>query len=72
MTQNSAIPIVMTKVSQIGKIGPMHMDINYNNASGGIRGPFLIEPLKNKSAPTYPVLWSHDAKQREVHGIRRR
>jgi len=32
-----------------------------NNSSGGIRGPFVVEPLKTKSAPTYPVLWSHDA-----------
>jgi hypothetical protein len=37
------------------------MDINYNDSEGGIRGPFLVEPLKDKSAPTYPVLWSHDA-----------
>ena len=63
MIKNSAIPIVITKVSGIGKIGPLHMDINYNNSSGGIRGPFLVEPLKPKSAPTYPVLWSHDAKR---------
>ena len=61
MRKDSAIPVIVTKVSKIGKIGPLHMDINYNNSSGGIRGPFLVEPLKNKSAPTYPVLWSHDA-----------
>lgn len=63
MTKNSAVPITLTKVSGIGKIGPLHMDINYNNSSGGIRGPFLVEPLKGKSAPTYPVLWAHDAKR---------
>ena len=63
MTKDRALPIVMTTVSEIGKIGPLHMDINYNNSSGGIRGPFLIEPLKNRSAPTYPVLWAHDAKR---------
>ncbi len=61
MTKNSAISIIITTVSMIGKIGPLHMDINYNTSSGGIRGPFLVEPLKQKSAPTYPVLWSHDA-----------
>jgi len=63
MTKSSAIPITITKVSGIGTIGPLHMDINYNNSSGGIRGPFLVEPLKQKSAPTYPVLWAHDAKR---------
>ncbi len=63
MKKNSAVPITLTKVSGIGKIGPLHMDINYNNSSGGIRGPFLVEPLKGKSAPTYPVLWAHDAKR---------
>ncbi len=61
MTKNSAVPIVLTTVAGIGTIGPLHMDINYNNSSGGIRGPFLVEPLKQKSAPTYPVLWAHDA-----------
>ena len=58
-----AIPVSIAPVSAIGKVGPLHMDINYNNSSGGIRGPFKFEPLKPKSAPTYPVLWSHDAKR---------
>ena len=26
-------------------------------------GPFRIEALKTKAAPTYPVLWAHDAKR---------
>ena len=61
VTKNSAIHIFLTTVSAIGKVGPLHMDINYNNSSGGIRGPFLVEPFTPKSAPTYPVLWAHDA-----------
>jgi hypothetical protein len=27
----------------------------------GIRGPFEVRDLKAGSAPTYPILWSHDA-----------
>jgi len=60
-TKNNAISVSITTVSEIGRIGPLHWDINGNNSSGGIRGPFVVEPLKTKSAPTYPVLWSHDA-----------
>jgi hypothetical protein len=61
MTKKDAIKIAITNISDIGNIGPLHMDINYNNSDGSIRGPFLVEPLKNKSAPTYPILWSHNA-----------
>jgi hypothetical protein len=63
-TKNEAIPISISIVSKVGKVGPYHSDINGNTPDGGIRGPFSIEPLKTEAAPTYPVLWSHDA-QRE-------
>jgi len=61
MANDAAIQMSISKVSEIGKIGPVHWDINGDNSSGGIRGPFIVELLKTKSAPTYPVLWSHDA-----------
>lgn len=61
MTKDTAIPVSISTVSGIGKVGPLHWDINGNNSSGGIRGPFVVEPLKTKSAPTYPILWSHDS-----------
>jgi len=60
-TKKNAMPVSIVPVSGIGKVGPLHMDINYNDSSGGIRGPFRIEALKTKAAPTYPVLWAHDA-----------
>ena len=63
MAKSSAIPIIITKVSGIGKVGPYHMDINGNTPDGGIRGPFKIEALKSNAAPTYPVLWTHEAKR---------
>lgn len=61
MTKTSAVPVSITTVSGIGQVGPVHRDINGNTPDGGIRGPFQIEDLKTKAAPTYPVLWSHDA-----------
>lgn len=54
-----SIPI--TTIGAIGNIGPYHADINGTTASGGVRGPFEIEPVNPKSTPTYPVLWAHDA-----------
>lgn len=64
MAKKDAIPISMVPVSGIGKVGPYHSDVNGNTPNGGIRGPFMIEAVKSKAAPTYSVLWSHDA-QRE-------
>ena len=61
VAKKNAIPVSIVPVSGIGKVGPYHSDINGNTADGGIRGPFLIENLKTNVAPTYPVLWSHDA-----------
>jgi len=61
MAKDDAIPISITTVSKIGQVGPVHRDINGNTPDGGIRGPFHVEPLKTKAAPTYPILWAHDA-----------
>jgi hypothetical protein len=61
MTKKNAIAVSISTVSEIGKVGPYHMDINGNTPDGGIRGPFRIEDLKAKTAPTYPVLWTHHA-----------
>ncbi len=66
MAKKNAVPVPISTVSRIGKVGPYHMDINGNTPSGGIRGPFKIEALETKSAPTYPVLWAHEA-NRERH-----
>ena len=62
-TKRNAVPASIVTVSAIGKIGPLHMDIKYDDSGGGIRGPFSIEALKTTAAPTYPVLWAHDAKR---------
>jgi len=53
----------MTTVAKMGEIGPIDRDINGKTPTGGVRGPFALKALKLKgnTAPTYPVLWSHDA-----------
>jgi len=61
MPKQSVIPVSITTVSDIGKVGPVHRDINGNTPDGGIRGPFNVERLKTQAAPTYPILWWHDA-----------
>jgi hypothetical protein len=66
MNKSEIANIPITTVAEIGEIGPIHRDINGNTPTGGIRGPFDIVPLKPNSAPTYPVLWAHDAKNERV------
>ncbi|MFC1910583.1 hypothetical protein ACFLXC_04790 [Chloroflexota bacterium] len=65
MAKKNAVPIAVKTVSSIGKVGPVDRDVNGNDSDGGIRGPFRVEALKVKAAPTYPVLWAH-------HGDRER
>ncbi|MGL5169002.1 MAG: hypothetical protein ACRC9K_24240 [Afipia sp.] len=55
-----ALPISV--VEKIASIGPYHADINGRTSDGGIRGPFDVFPVSG-SAPTYPVLWSHEAER---------
>jgi hypothetical protein len=61
MNKSDAVGIPITVVGTIGKIGPYHSDIEGSTATGGIRGPFTVSEVQAGSAPTYPVLWSHDA-----------
>lgn len=63
MSEEGAKAVPITTLEAIGHIGPIHRDINGRNPGGGIRGPFDIEPIKARSAPTYPVLWAHDAER---------
>jgi len=66
MDKSEASHLPMTTVAAIGEIGPYHADINGRTSQGGIRGPFDIRPVGPNSAPTYPVLWSHDAKSQRT------
>ncbi|MDE0608355.1 MAG: hypothetical protein OXH77_00385 [Anaerolineaceae bacterium] len=58
-TQHS---LQITPLEQIAKIGPVDRDIN--GIEGGVpRGPFDIHKPPIHPVPTYPVLWTHDAKR---------
>ena len=63
MSKNDTVTLPVTRVSGIGQVGPVHRDINGNTPEGGIRGPFRIEALAGSAAPTYPVLWAHNAER---------
>lgn len=63
MNKSEVANIAITTVGEIGEIGPYHSDISGSTSTGGIRGPFNISPIKPQSAPTYPVLWSHEAER---------
>jgi hypothetical protein len=61
MPKKISLQIPITTIGTIGEIGPISRDINGNTPNGGIRGPFRIEPITTNSAPTYPVLYAHNA-----------
>lgn len=65
MDISNIFKIPITTVAAIGKIGPYHADINGLTSTGGIRGPFDISAVRPHSAPTYPVIWAHDAKKQQ-------
>lgn len=61
MHKSATLSIPITTIDRVGKVGPYHADINGDTSTGGIRGPFEVTPIKPNSAPTYPILWAHDA-----------
>lgn len=63
MNKSDAKAIPVNTVARVGRVGPYHADINYDNANGTMRGPFNILPVPPGSVPTYPVLWAHDAER---------
>jgi len=64
MNEQEATRIPVSTIGAIGKIGPLHLDVEYDAASpGGLRGPFDISPVTVGTAPTYPVLWKHTAER---------
>ena len=57
---NLLVPI--THLSELGTRGPLDRDVGgRRGAAIGARGPFEIVPLDG--VPTFPVLWSHDARR---------
>ena len=54
------LPIV--PLANLGDRGLVHRDISGTNSDGTPRGPFDVIPARDV-APTYPILWSHDARR---------
>ena len=63
MTDAAEFTIPMVAIGEIAGRGPYHADIYWNQRDGTPRGPFdLIKPATS-AAPSYPMLWAHDAKR---------
>ena len=61
-----SIKMSVVPIEQVAGRGPYHADIYWNQSDGTPRGPFeLIKPAVNP-APTYPMLWAHDAKRERM------
>ena len=56
MTASDALDLPITRIGNIAERGPVDRDIN----GAQFRGPFDIEKTISQ-APTYPVLWNHNA-----------
>jgi hypothetical protein len=63
MAESDFTGLPITTVNEIGKIGPVDRDISGTGSAGAVRGPFTISSIKPDSAPTYPVLWAHEAER---------
>ena len=59
-TAHTEIPI--TLIGEVAERGPVHRDIDRTEHDGTIRGPFERRRITS-GAPTYPMLWAHDAKK---------
>ena len=66
IAQSTAVELPVTTVGAIGKIGPYHSDVVGRTASGAIRGPFERRKIQQDAAPTYPILWAHDAEREQT------
>ena len=62
LTRERRFLLPVTNLASIGARGIYHMDISGKEKSrdGTPRGPFDVIPVRDV-APTYPMLWSHNA-----------
>ena len=60
-----AVTVPLCRLSELGQRGRYHMDLTgtEHKRNGQPRGPFDKKPLVEGEVPTYPMLWSHDAKR---------
>ena len=63
MNESDTLDIDMCRLGDLAKFGPIHRDINGTERQGSVpRGPFDVGQIPAGNEPTYPVLWSHNAK----------
>ena len=58
----SHTPVSIAPIGDVAERGPVHRDIDRDERDGTIRGPFERRRITS-SAPTYPMLWGHDAEK---------
>lgn len=63
MQESEAIELPICGLHAIAEIGPYHSDVEGDTTKGGVRGPFIISDIRKGTVPTYPVLWTHDARR---------
>ena len=67
LRQEFNLPV--TRLVNLGRRGPYHMDLNGMDLHGEPRGPFDIHELPARSdyvVSDYPCLWSHDHEARDT------
>ena len=63
----AGIPLEIVQIRDIANLGPYDLDIRSDLTGGTPRGPFKHIVPAQSPAPTYPMLWAHDApKEREL------
>ena len=60
--QNDWPIVAISDVGFLAERGPYHADIYQDTTAGTPRGPFQVISPPTAAVPTYPVLWSHNAK----------
>ena len=59
-TAHTEIPVAL--IGEVAERGPVHRDIDRTERDGTVRGPFERRGITS-GAPSYPMLWAHDAKK---------
>ena len=57
--ESAGYNLPLVKLERCAERGPVHRDINGKNG----RGAFDIHEIRGSGTPSYPALWSHDAKK---------
>ena len=59
----AALTIPIIDIGEIADRGPVDRDICSDTYDGALRGPFELHKPAITPVPTFPILWTHDAKK---------